>query len=121
VERYETLPRHAAEELCVATIYWLISVDNPTAPALEISARLRSQLVYFMTPPEAPQVPPLHANEYWIDAAQTAQWLADGVLEVVSPLDDEHRTTVELSEEQETFLEWLATHRVQHIRLQECP
>jgi hypothetical protein len=102
-------------------MYWLIPVDNPAAPPLEISTRLRSQLVYFMTPPEAPQVPPLHANEYWMDAVQTAQWLADGVLEVVSPLDEEHRTVVELSEEQEAFLEWLTTHRVQHVRLQEHP
>ena len=31
------------------------------------------------------------------------------VLEVVSPLDDEHQTIIELSEEQEIFLEWLAT------------
>lgn len=105
----------------MALMYWLIPVDNPGAPALQISARLRSQLVYFMTPPEAPQVPPLQANEYWVDAVQTAQWLADGVLEVVSPLDEEHRTTVELSEDQEAFLEWLATHQVQHIRLQEHP
>ena len=105
----------------MATTYWLIPVDRPVAPSLEISARLRSQLVYFVTPADAPQVPPLHTNEYWIDAAQTAQWLAEGVLELVSPLDEAHRTTVELSEEQEAFLEWLDTHQVQHIRLQERP
>jgi hypothetical protein len=105
----------------MATTYWLIPMDNPAAPPLEVSGRLRSQLVYFMTPPDAPCVPQLQAHEYWIDAGQRAQWLDDGVLEVVSPLDDEHHTTVELSEEQEAFLEWLATHQVQHIRLQERP
>ena len=103
----------------MATTYWLIPVDRPVAPSLEISARLRSQLVYFITPPDAARVPPLPPNEYWIDAAQTAQRLADGVLELVSPLDEAHRTTVELSEEQEIFLEWLTTHQVQHVRLQE--
>jgi hypothetical protein len=106
------------EEHIMATTYQVISVDCPAAPALEISARLRSQLVYFMTPADEPQVPPLQENEYWIDAQQTARWLQDGVLEVVSPLDSEHQTVVELSEEQETFLEWLAAHQVQHVRVQ---
>ena len=104
----------------MATAYQVVAVDNLAAPPLEISARLRSQLVYFMTPPDAPQVPQLQANDYWVDATQTAQWLAEGALEVVSPLDEERRTIVELSEEQETFLEWLAMHRVQHIRVQEA-
>jgi hypothetical protein len=105
----------------MATIYRLLAVDNPQAPALEISARLRSQLVYFMTPPDAPHVPPLAASDYWIDAQQTAQWLEDGVIDVVSPLDEAHRTVVELSEEQEMFLEWLATYQVQHVRVQDIP
>ncbi len=68
--------------------YQLVSVDNPTAPPLPISPRLRSQLVYFMTPPDAPHVPPL---------------------------------IIELSEEQEVFLEWLTTHHIQHIRVQGVP
>ena len=103
----------------MVTTYRVIPVDNPLAPPLEISARMRSQLVYFMTPQEEPGVPPLASNDYWIDARQTAQWLEEGVLEVVSPLDEAHQTVVELSEEQELFLEWLAAHQVQHIRLEE--
>ena len=67
--------------------YQLMPVDHPTAPPLAISARLRSQLVYFMTPPDAPHVPPLQPNDYWIDAEHSAQWFADGVFELVSPLD----------------------------------
>ena len=39
--------------------YQLVPVDQPAAPSLAISARLRSQLVYFMTPPDEPHVPPL--------------------------------------------------------------
>ena len=101
--------------------YQLVSVDNPTAAPLPISARLRSQLVYFMTPPDAPHVPPLQSNDYWIDAEDSAQWFADGVFELVSPLDGEQRTVIELSEEQEAFLEWLTTHHIQHIRVQGVP
>jgi hypothetical protein len=40
---------------------------------------------------------------------------------VVSPLDEEHQAMVELSEEQEIFLEWLAAYHVQHIRVQSLP
>jgi hypothetical protein len=99
--------------------YRLIAVDQPDAPALDISARLRTQLVYFMTPADEPHVPPLQAQDYWIDAANTAQWLAEGVFDLVSPLDGEHRTSIELSEEQELLFEWLQTHQIQHIRLEE--
>jgi hypothetical protein len=99
----------------------LVPVDHPTAPPLTISTRLRSQLVYFMTPPDEPHVPPLQANDYWIDAAHSTQWFADGVFELVSPLDGEHRTVIELSEEQEGLLEWLTTNNIQHIRVQEVP
>lgn len=99
--------------------YHVLAVDNPSAPPLEISARLRSQLVYFMTPRDAPHVPPLQQNDYWIDADHAAQWFADGVFELVSPLDEANKTTIELSEEQEQLIEWLVTHRVQHLRLEE--
>lgn len=99
--------------------YQLLPVDNPAAPPLDISARLRSQLVYFMTPPDEPQVPPLGANDYWIDAGQTAAWLADGVFELVSPLDEERPTSIELSEEQEELFEWLTAHAIQHVRVRE--
>jgi hypothetical protein len=66
-------------------------------------------------------VPPLAAYDYWIDRQHTSQWLEDGVIEVVSPLDEEHRTVVELSEEQEALLEWLTAHQVQHVRVQDLP
>jgi len=101
--------------------YQLVPIDNPAAPPLVISARLQSQLVYFMTPPDEPHVPPLQPTDYWIDAAHSAQWFADGVFELVSPLDEEHPTVIELSEEQEVFMEWLTTHNIQHIRVQEVP
>ena len=101
--------------------YLLVPVDQSAAPPLAISSRLRSQLVYFMTPSDAPHVPPLQANDYWIDAEHSAQWFADGVFELVSPLDGEQRTVIELSEEQEAFLEWLTTYHIQHIRVQEMP
>ena len=97
--------------------YRLLSIDNPAAPPLDVSDRLRSQLVYFMTPPDEPHVPPLEPNDYWIDAEQAAEWLADGGFELVSPLDEERPTSIELSEEQEGLFEWLTAHAIQHVRV----
>ena len=97
--------------------YRLSSIDNPDAPPLDVSDRLRSQLVYFMTPPDEPHVPPLEANDYWIDGKQAAVWFADGVFELVSPLDEERPTSIELSEEQEVLFEWLTGHAIQHVRV----
>jgi hypothetical protein len=94
----------------------LVAADRLDVPPLMISARLRSQLVYFMTPPDAPDVPRMGENEYWISQSDAARWLSDGVFQLVSPLDTENMTEVELSEEQEAFLNWLAKHAIQHIR-----
>src|SRR5439155_24494127 len=99
--------------------YQLVPVDNPTAPPLAISARLRSQLGYFMTPPDEPHVPLLQPNYYWSDAEHSAQWFADVVFELVSPLEEEHPTVIVVSEEQELFIEWLMTHQIQHISVKE--
>ena len=99
--------------------YRLLPIDNPAAPPLDVSDRLRSQLVYFMTPPDEPDVPPLGPKDYWIDAEQAAEWLADGVFELVSPLDEERPTSIELSEEQEVLFEWLTAHAIQHVRVTE--
>jgi hypothetical protein len=97
----------------------LVATDRPEAGRLPISPRLRSQVVYFMTPAGSAGVPQLGENEYWIAAADVAQWLSDGVLLLVSPLDSENFTEVELSDEQEAMLEWLAKNRVQHVRIVE--
>ena len=60
-----------------------------------------------MTSPAAAGVPPLGENEYWFAQAEVAEWLADGVFYLVSPLDSANMTEVELSEEQEVMLNWL--------------
>lgn len=89
---------------------------NDVAP-LPISARLRSQLVYFASAAGAPGVPSLAENEFWIAAGDVARWLEDGVFHLISPLDTANTTEVELSEEQESLLTWLQSSGVQHVRL----
>lgn len=94
-------------------------LDQQSLAPFELSARLRSQLVYFGTASGSPEVPELGENEFWFDAADVKKWVDDGVINLVSPLDTANTTEVELSEEQEDFLAWLNTNQVQHVRIVE--
>jgi hypothetical protein len=94
----------------------LVSVDQPGVNPLPISTRLRSQLVYFMTPTASQGVPALGENEYWFARDEVAKWLGDGVFYLVSPLDSANMTEVELTEEQEAMLFWLNRNQIQHVR-----
>src|SRR5690348_8057275 len=94
----------------------LVPVDRPEVAPLTISARLRGQLVYFMTPPGTPGIPSLEEDEFWIAQEEVAKWLDEGVFYLVSPLDSANATEVELTEEQESLLNWLQRNGVQHVR-----
>jgi hypothetical protein len=97
----------------------LVPLDRPDAGRRPISPRLRTQLVYFMSAPGAPDVPALGENEYWFDPAEVARWIDEGVFHLVSPLDTANMTEVELTEEQESLLNWLHDKQVKHVRLLE--
>jgi hypothetical protein len=97
----------------------LVSVDQPGASPLPVSARLRSQLVYFMADATAAGVPPLGENEYWFNRQEVTKWLDEGVFYLVSPLDTANMTEVELTEEQEALLGWLDGNQIQHVRVVE--
>jgi hypothetical protein len=96
----------------------IFATDQPQIPPLEVPDRFKMEIVYFMTPPGergAPAV--LGDNEYWIDPAETRQWLDEGVVYVVSPLDAENQAEIELTEYHEAFLQWLVTHGVTRVRV----
>lgn len=97
--------------------WFMSSVDRPGTAPFPISDRLRGQLVYFITPPDTPGIPALGEDEYWIAPADVDRWLDDGVLYLVSPLDTANMTECELSEEQESFLNWLKASGASHLRL----
>jgi len=97
----------------------LVPLDRPDVPALAISARLRGQLVYFMTPPGTTGLPELHENEYWFAPEEVAGWLDEGVIHLVSPLDSANATEVELSDEQEALLAWLQKNAIQHVSVED--
>ncbi len=97
----------------------LVAIDRPEAPPLSISAKLRGQLVYFMTPPGSAGIPELREDEFWFAKDEVARWFDEGVIYLVSPLDSANATEVELSDEQETLVAWLHKHGVQHVRVEE--
>jgi hypothetical protein len=97
----------------------LAPLDRPEVAPFSITARLRDQLVYFMTPRDTPGIPSLGEAEFWFDPDEVAKWVDEGVFYLVSPLDTENMTEVELTEEQEAFLAWLDSKKVRHVRLEE--
>lgn len=94
-------------------------IDRPDVAPLAISPRLRGQLVYFAAAEGAPGRPKLPPDEFYFPADEIARVLDDGFLELVSPLDTDKMTEVELTEEQEAMLEWLKRNGVQHVRVVE--
>lgn len=97
----------------------LVPVDCPEIAALPISLRLRNQLVYFMSARDTEGIPDLGEDDFWFAADEVAKWVDEGVFYLVSPLDTENMTEVELTEEQESLLAWLNSKQVQHVRLEE--
>lgn len=94
------------------------SVDQPQVAPFTMPANFRLQVVYFMTSPDVAGVPPLGPNEYWIRHESAVKWLDELVVRLVSPLDAASKAEVELTEDQERWLEWLVTHKIQHIRVE---
>jgi hypothetical protein len=97
----------------------LVPIDRPGVAPQPISARLRAQLVYFTAASGSNGVPILADGEFWFKADEVARWADEGVFYLVSPLDTANMTEVEISEEQETLLNWLKNESVQHVRIVE--
>jgi hypothetical protein len=94
----------------------LIAINHPELAPLRVSDRFRQQLPYFMTPGGDTGVPALSAGEYWVRLDEARRWLDEGCISVVSPLSAETKAEIELTEEQEEFLEWLVAHQIEHVR-----
>jgi hypothetical protein len=95
----------------------VVPVDRPEVAPFMMSDRFRTEIAYFMSLPGESGVPKLGDHEYWIDPAQAQTWLDEGVFRLVSPLDSASRAEIELSEEQEAWLEWMLANHVRHVRL----
>jgi len=96
----------------------VIAVDDRELTPFEMPDRFRMEVVYFMTPAGDQGVPDLASGEYWIRQEDSKRWLDDGTFSIVSPLDAASKAEIELSEEQESWLEWMVENGIQHIRLE---
>lgn len=97
----------------------LVPTIPASAPMLPISPRIRGELVYFKVSAVADAATPESGDALRFDPEQASRWLEEGVITLVSPLDTAHMTEVELSDEQESLLRWIATHGVVAARLEE--
>ena len=94
------------------------AAERPDLPPFIMPDRFRHDVTYFMTPSGDHGVPPLPKGEYWVRLEDAERWLEDLVIEVVSPLDSQSKAEIELTDEQEAWLEWLIANRIEHIRLE---
>lgn len=96
----------------------VVAVGRNDVKPFTMSDRFRHEITYFMSIPGQHDAPALPAGEYWVSLEDTHDWLDSGVFYLVSPLDSENKTEVELSEEQEAWLEWMLANALEHIRLE---
>ena len=92
-------------------------VDKLEIAPFPMPARFQHDIAYFMTPAGEQGAPQLGEGEYWIRLPDARDWLEEGVLEVISPLDSQRKAEIELTEEQEAWLEWMVANEIQHVRL----
>jgi hypothetical protein len=89
--------------------------DDP--PPFIMPDRFHRDVAYFMTPAGESGVAELQANEFWVRLEEAKMWLEDGVLLLISPLDSSQKAEVEISDDQEAWLQWMVQNEIQHIRL----
>jgi hypothetical protein len=93
------------------------AVDKPELPPFTMPDRFRHDITYFVTHPGDKGVPLLPVGEYWVLPEDARRILDDGCLRIVSPLDSDNTTEIEITEEQEDWLAWMVEHSVVHVRL----
>ena len=86
----------------------VISLDRPEVEPFFMPERFRHDIAYFMTPGGEAGVPELLAGEYWVRLDDARRWLEDGVVEVISPLDSQRTAEIEITEQQEAWLDWMS-------------
>jgi len=97
------------------------AVNRPEVPPIRMPARFRHDVTYFVTHPTDCGKPALPQGEYYLRLDEAASTLDDGVIRIVSPLDSDNRTELEITEEQEDWLTWVVKYSVEQIRLSDSP
>lgn len=96
----------------------VFAAQNPAIVPCEMPARFRHDVTYFVSHPSNLGKPALPPGEYYLRLEDARRILDDGVVTIVSPLDSASQTELEITEDQERWLEWVIRNNVDHIRLQ---
>lgn len=93
------------------------AVEKPHVPPFQMPDRFRHEITFFITPGGEHGLAKLPPGEYWVRLEDSRTYLNEGVICIVSPLDGENKTEMEISEDQENWLEWMTAHEIDHVRL----
>ncbi|MCZ6680021.1 MAG: hypothetical protein O7E52_22550 [Candidatus Poribacteria bacterium] len=100
--------------------YFAFAVDRPDLKSYEISQTLRGQLHYFTEGVSSQRWDNReNPNEFFFPLERTSELYEEGVFYVTSPLDDQNKAEVEITEEQEDFLAWLVSNKIEKVRMSE--
>jgi hypothetical protein len=95
------------------------AVEKPDLPPFEMPARFKHDITYFVTLAGEPGVPETIAEgEWWVRPEVARRIYDEGVIRVVSPLNSAITAELEITEEQEAWLEWMIEHEIDHLRLE---
>lgn len=94
------------------------AVTKPELPPFRMPDRFKHDITYFATPAGTSGAPEkLGEGEYWVRRDDAKSIFEDGVIRVVSPLDSSTTAELEITEEQEAWLEWMNRHEIEHVRI----
>jgi hypothetical protein len=97
----------------------VFSVEKPEIKAFLMPSRFKHDIIYFATPAGKPGVPPaLGQGDWWIPREEALRLFEEGVVRIVSPLDSSTTAELEITEEQEAWLQWVIENEIEQIRLQ---
>ena len=95
------------------------AIEKPQLPAFEMPARFKHDITYFVTRAGERGVPETIAEgEWWVRREDALRIYEEGVVRIVSPLDSATTSELEMTEEQEAWLEWMIEYEIEHIRLE---
>ena len=95
------------------------SVENPELAPFEMPARFQHDIVYFVTSAGERDVPEtLAKGEWWVRREDALRIYEEGVVRIVSPLDSAATSELEITAEQEAWLEWMIQNEIEHLRLE---
>ncbi|MBL9092920.1 MAG: hypothetical protein JNL96_16995 [Planctomycetaceae bacterium] len=89
------------------------ALEKPGLAPFAMPDRFRTEIAYFISVDD--KAPP--PGEYHVRAVDVASWLDEGVFRLVSPLDSASQAEIELTEEQESWLEWMQANQIERIRI----